>query len=190
MGYQGSSGLGPSGEGVWLPPQPLVVAPKHGQKPGLGHGDQSSTQSIPSTLDSSQFIKSVPASFTVPLPSTQIQSESTVTPTAISVDIMGTTKTSGPKRTLYIDAKKSCPGDQKSVKKQKVMTSISSTTSTTMSTVTVSPTIAHPLVKNPQNSPQTLVMGLGVGYPHGIGGSSYISTSATAISPFKHSIIS
>ena len=53
MGYQGSGGLGPSGEGVWLPPQPPAVAPKHGQKLGLGHGDQSSTQSIPSTLDSS-----------------------------------------------------------------------------------------------------------------------------------------
>ena len=32
MGYQGSGGLGLNGEGVWLPPQPLAVAPKHGQK--------------------------------------------------------------------------------------------------------------------------------------------------------------
>lgn len=70
------------------------------------------------------------------------------------------------------------------------MTSISSTTSTTMPMVTMSPTIAHPSGKNPQNNPQTPLMGLGVGYPQGIGGSSYISANATAISPFKHSIVS
>ena len=143
-------------------------------------------------MDSSQLITFVPASFTFPIPSTdtQIKPESTITPT--TVDIMGTTTTSGPKRTLYIDAKKIGSGDKESVKKQKVMTSISSTTSTTMPMVSVivSPTFAHPSGQNPQNSPQTPLMGLGVGYPHGIGGSSYISASATAISPFKHSIVS
>lgn len=101
---------------------------------------------------------------------------------------MGTNTTSGLKRTLYIDTKKIVPGDQESVKKQKVMTSISSTISTTVPMVTVSPTIAHTSRQNPQNSPQTPLMGLGVGYPHGIGGSPYIS--ASAISPFKHSVVS
>ena len=36
MGYQGSGGLGPSGEGVWLPPQPPAIVPKHGQNQALG----------------------------------------------------------------------------------------------------------------------------------------------------------